>query len=188
MSSAGPRMRKVAVVGARSVGKSSLTVQFVEQHFVESYYPTIENQFSKIFKYRGQEYAIEILDTAGQDEFSIVSQKDLSGISGYVMIYSVASRSSFDMIRIIRDKILNTLGVNHVPIVVVGNKCDLHLQRQVTEQEGRELARQLNAAFAETSARHNENVDRAFQLLLGEIEKVNPSIVPKERDKGCTIS
>ena len=47
-------------------GKSSLTVQFVERHFVESYYPTIENTFSKVIKYRGQDFATEIVDTAGQ--------------------------------------------------------------------------------------------------------------------------
>jgi small GTP-binding protein len=47
-------------------GKSSLTVQFVDGVFVESYYPTIENTFSKVIKYKGQEYATEIIDTAGQ--------------------------------------------------------------------------------------------------------------------------
>jgi small GTP-binding protein len=47
-------------------GKSSLTVQFVDGHFVESYYPTIENTFSKVIKFKGQEFATEIIDTAGQ--------------------------------------------------------------------------------------------------------------------------
>lgn len=47
-------------------GKSSLTVQFVDGHFVESYYPTIENTFSKVIKYKAQEFATEIIDTAGQ--------------------------------------------------------------------------------------------------------------------------
>jgi Ras family protein len=49
-----------------SLGKSSLTVRFVEHHFVESYYPTIENTFSQIIKYNGQDFATEIVDTAGQ--------------------------------------------------------------------------------------------------------------------------
>ncbi|KAM9888670.1 hypothetical protein OXX79_012721, partial [Metschnikowia pulcherrima] len=55
------KARKIAMVGSRSVGKSSMTVRFVEDHFVESYYPTIENQFSKTITYKNQEYAIEIL-------------------------------------------------------------------------------------------------------------------------------
>lgn len=48
------------------LGKSSLTVQFVDGHFVESYYPTIENTFSKVIRYKNQEFATEIIDTAGQ--------------------------------------------------------------------------------------------------------------------------
>ena len=47
-------------------GKSSLTVQFVDGHFVDSYYPTIENTFSKVIKHRSQDFATEIVDTAGQ--------------------------------------------------------------------------------------------------------------------------
>ena len=48
------------------LGKSSLTVQYVDGHFVDSYYPTIENTFSKVIKYRNQDFATEIVDTAGQ--------------------------------------------------------------------------------------------------------------------------
>ena len=54
------------LVDSACVGKSSLTVQFVDGHFVESYYPTIENTFSKVIKHKGQEFATEIIDTAGQ--------------------------------------------------------------------------------------------------------------------------
>lgn len=113
------------------VGKSSLTVRFVEHHFVESYYPTIENTFSRIIKHNGQDYATEIVDTAGQvstshfrdarqrsgaeplqDEYSILNSKHFIGIHGYIIVYSVTSRQSFEMVRTIRDKILNHL-VSH---------------------------------------------------------------------------
>lgn len=50
-------------------------VQFVDNHFVESYYPTIEEQFAKEFKYKGKEYQLEIQDTAGHDEFSLLNAK-----------------------------------------------------------------------------------------------------------------
>lgn len=53
-------------LAAALAGKSSLTVQFVDQHFVESYYPTIENTFTKHVKYKGQDYQLDIIDTAGQ--------------------------------------------------------------------------------------------------------------------------
>jgi Ras family protein len=93
---------------------------------VESYYPTIENTFSRIIKHNGQDYATEIVDTAGQvrdlrsrygsateiirqDEYSILNSKHFIGIHGYIIVYSVTSRQSFEMVRVIRDKILNHL-------------------------------------------------------------------------------
>lgn len=61
-----PRCPCVQLRRLAGKGKSSLTVQFVEGHFVESYYPTIENTFSQVIKYKGQDFATEIVDTAGQ--------------------------------------------------------------------------------------------------------------------------
>jgi len=166
------KQRKIAIVGSRSVGKSSLTVQFVDGHFVESYYPTIENTFSKIIKYKGQEFATEIIDTAGQDEYSILNSKHFIGIHGYMLVYSVASTQSFEMVQVIRDKILNHLGSEWVPIVIVGNKSDLRPdQRQVTVEDCRGLAEKFNCAYTEASARYNENVTKAFELMIGQIEK-----------------
>ncbi|RUP06352.1 P-loop containing nucleoside triphosphate hydrolase protein [Jimgerdemannia flammicorona] len=226
-----PKVRKIAVLGSRSVGKSSLTIQFCDNHFVDSYYPTIEATFNKVIKYRGQEFATEIIDTAGQvtcrhqvrrfcisihrpspsiytylhvqDEYSIMNSRHAIGIHGYVFVYSITSRSSLEMIKIIRDKILNFTGTDNVPAVLVGNKCDLHIQRwvvvarvsegreditriycllsqkvagweivfmlthsfpssrdarQVTPEEGKELAAQWNCLWVEASAKHNENI------------------------------
>ncbi len=75
----------------------------------DSYYPTIENTFTKEITYKGQKHVIEIVDTAGQDEYSILNSKHFIGIHGYVLVYSVASMSSFEMVQVIRDKILNHL-------------------------------------------------------------------------------
>lgn len=180
------RTRKVAIVGSSAVGKSSVSVQFVEQHFVESYYPTIENQFSKSIKYKGVDYTTEIIDTAGQDEFSIMNQKHLVGIHGYMLIYSVASRSSFEMISVIRDKILNALGTEETPMVLVGNKTDLSAdQRQVSSEEGEQLSQQLNIPYVETSAKSNSNVERAFEALIGEIERLGGGGGQSDDKKGC---
>jgi len=79
-------------------------------------------------------------------------------MNGYVLVYSISSKSSFDMIKIIRDKILDFTGLETVPCVIVGNKSDLNIQRQVTTQEGLELAQQWNCPFVETSAKNDENV------------------------------
>ncbi|KAK8101590.1 GTP-binding protein [Apiospora kogelbergensis] len=174
------KQRKVAIVGSRSVGKSSLAVQFVDGHFVESYYPTIENTFSKLIRLKGQDYATEIVDTAGQDEYSILNSKHFIGIHGYMLVYAVSSKASFEMVTVIRDKILNHLGTDWVPIVIVGNKSDLRPeQRQVSTEDGQKLAEKYNCAFTEASARYNECVAKAFEILIAQIEKgQNPNEPP----------
>ncbi|CAN3360482.1 GTP-binding protein Rhb1p [Diutina catenulata] len=177
------KSRKLAIVGARSVGKSSMTVKYVEDHFVDQYYPTIHNEYSKAITFRGQQYSIEIVDTAGQDEFSMVEESQLIGLHGYLLVYSVTSRQSFELIELIRDKILNALGAedDSIPMVVVGNKCDLQLQRQVESNEGAELARSLSCKFVETSVKDGVNVSAAFENLLAEIEGA------KEEPAKCVI-
>lgn len=176
------KARKIAVVGSRSVGKSSMTVRYVEDHFVESYYPTIENQFSKTINYKNQEYEVEILDTAGQDEFSIMNQKHLIGVHGYILVYSVTLRQSFELIEVIRDKILNSIGTNKIPMVLVGNKNDLSYQRQVEESQGRELAAKFGCTFLETSVRDNVNISKTFECLIDEIESIqNPQVKKEEK-------
>lgn len=178
------KLRRIAVLGSRAVGKSSLTIQFVENHFVDSYYPTIENTFTKVFKYRGQEFTVEIIDTAGQDEYSILGSQHAIGIHGYALVYSVTSKSSYELIKIIREKILNFSGTDWVPMVLVGNKKDLQNQRQVTTEEVKELAQQWNCQWVETSAKTNENIGKLFEGMIEEIER---SINPAKGERGECI-
>lgn len=180
------KKRKIAVLGSRSVGKSSLVIQYIENHFVESYYPTIEATFSKGVMYKGVEYDCDIIDTAGQDEYSILNSKHAIGIHGYVLVYSIASRNSFDMIQIVYDKIINFCGVNDIPCVIVGSKSDLP-SRQVTAADAEELAKQNKAAWVETSAKNNVNIGKVFELCVAEIERRSPNNQVEQPGKGCAI-
>ncbi|GLB33761.1 putative ras subfamily of RAS small GTPases [Lyophyllum shimeji] len=181
------KKRKIAVLGSRSVGKSSLIVQFVENHFIESYYPTIESTFTKSVPYKGTEYDCEIIDTAGQDEYSLLGPKHAIGIHGYVLVYSITSRKSFNMVQIIYDKIIDFCGVMDIPCVIVGAKMDLKNSRQVTPAEGQQLAEANKAAWIETSAKTNVNVGNVFEMCLAEIEKRAPSKQPEPVQKSCII-
>ncbi|KAI0314808.1 small GTPase superfamily [Amylostereum chailletii] len=165
--------RKIAVLGSRSVGKSSLVLQFIENTFIEPYHPTIESTFVKTIRYHNQDYDCEIIDTAGQDEYSLLNSKHAIGIHGYVLVYSVTSRNSFDMIQIIYDKIVNFSGVKEIPCVIVGSKADLEQFREVTKEEGEELARQNHAQWLETSAKNNVNVAKVFESCLAQVAGPN---------------
>jgi len=180
------KKRKIAVLGSRSVGKSSLVFQFVDDNFVESYFPTIETTFQKTINYNGVEYDCDIIDTAGQDEFSILNAKHAIGIHGFVLVYSISSRNSFNMVRIIHEKITNFTGNNNIPCVIVGSKSDLP-RRQVPANEAEEFAKEVGASWVETSAKLNVNVGKVFDLVLSEIEKRSPHNQGQPQASRCVI-
>jgi len=158
-------------MGFRSVGKSSLTIQFVDGKFADSYDPTIENTFVKNIKIKGQEYTLRLVDTAGQDEYSIFPEAYALDIHGYVLVYSINSQKSFEVVKVIYEKLLDMTGKVHVPIVLVGNKVDLHMERCVSYEEGKQLADRMVADFVEVSAKDNAAVTDFFHKLIISIEK-----------------
>ncbi|XP_030761862.1 GTP-binding protein Rheb homolog [Sitophilus oryzae] len=180
-----PKQRKIAVMGYRSVGKSSLSIQFVEGQFVDSYDPTIENTFTKTVRINSQDYEIKLMDTAGLDEYSIFPSQYSIDVHGYVLVYSITSQKSFEVAKSIYDRLLDITGKIQVPVVLVGNKTDLHLERQVSSADGKKLAEEWNAIFLETSAKENLSVSDVFHLLLTEIEKANGIVGDKSN---CSIS
>ncbi|KAG8229104.1 hypothetical protein J437_LFUL009573 [Ladona fulva] len=180
-----PKQRKIAIMGYRSVGKSSLSIQYVEGQFVDSYDPTIENTFTKTVRFRGDEYEVRLVDTAGQDEYSIFPAQYSMDIHGYVLVYSITSPKSFEVVQIIHDKLVDMTGKVHVPIVLVGNKTDLHIERMISTEEGKRLADSWKAVFLETSAKQNESVSDIFHTVLTEIERANGNVQVKS---GCIIS
>uniref|UniRef100_A0A3P9K0T3 GTP-binding protein Rheb n=1 Tax=Oryzias latipes TaxID=8090 RepID=A0A3P9K0T3_ORYLA len=159
-----PKSRKIAVLGYRSVGKSSLTIQFVEGQFVDSYDPTIENTFTKMITINGQEYHLQLVDTAGQDEYSIFPQTYSIDINGYILVYSVTSNKRYIKY--------------HLPIMLVGNKNDLHMERVISCEEGKALAESWNAAFMESSAKENQTAVEVFRRMILEAEKMDGSVQP----------
>ncbi|CCK73476.1 putative GTPase RHB1 NDAI_0G04930 [Naumovozyma dairenensis CBS 421] len=178
--------RKVAVLGAKNVGKTTFTVRFVESRFVESYYPTIENHFTKLIRLKNHNFTLEILDTAGQDEVSLLNLKSLVGVKGIILCYNVVNRNSFDLIPIIWDKLVDQLGYDNIPVILVGNKIDLRLNADnrniVAAEEGEKLAnmicssdKKLRAEFMECSAKDDINIEEAVMLLLKKMEAAEGS-------------
>lgn len=79
-------------------------------------------------------------------------------------------------------------GAETVPIMVVANKSDLRPeQRQVSQADGKKLAEELGCGFVEASARYNENVGKAFEGMIGEIEKGQEAGQPKEGNSKCSV-
>ncbi|SJL00043.1 probable 24 kDa Ras-like protein [Armillaria ostoyae] len=184
------REYKLVVVGGGGVGKSALTIQFIQSHFVDEYDPTIEGKYfdsitlsvvliQRVDSYRKQcviddEVALlDVLDTAGQEEYGAMREQYMRTGEGFLLVYSITSRNSFEEISTFHQQILRVKDQDTFPVIVVANKCDLEYERQVGMNEGRDLAKHFGCKFIETSAKQRINVDEAFSNLVREIRKYN---------------
>jgi len=160
---------KLVVLGSGGVGKSALTIQFVQSLFVEEYDPTFEDSYMKQCVVDGEMSTLDMLDTAGQDAYSAMRDQHMRTGEGFLLVYSITSRHSFDEISTFHQQILRVKGNNSFPIIIVANKCDLEDDRQISTQEGKDLAKNLGCTYVETSAKGRVNVDETFYELAREI-------------------
>lgn len=153
------REYKIVVLGSGGVGKSALTVQFVQGIFVEKYDPTIEDSYRKQVEVDGHACMLEILDTAGTEQFTAMRDLYMKNGQGFILVYSITAQSTFNDLQDLREQILRVKDTDDVPMVLVGNKCDLEEERVVGKELGRSLAGQFSCAFMETSAKAKVNVN-----------------------------
>ncbi|CEH14610.1 ras protein [Ceraceosorus bombacis] len=173
MQAAFLREYKLVVVGGGGVGKSALTVMFIQGHFVDEYDPTIEDSYRKQCVIDEEVALLDVLDTAGQEEYSAMREQYMRTGEGFLLVYSITSRNSFEEITTFHQQILRVKDKDYFPVIIVANKCDLEYERQVGSHEGRELAKHFGCRFIETSAKQRINVDEAFCNLVREIRRFN---------------
>ncbi|KAI8611967.1 small GTPase superfamily [Chytriomyces sp. MP71] len=167
-----PSQYHVVVLGDGAVGKTALTIQYCLNSFVEHYDPTIEDSYRKQVIVDGETCVLEILDTAGQEEYAqSMGDQWLRIGNGFLLVYSITSRNSFTRIKRFREQLSRVRELEKCPMVLVGNKCDMVGERQVSIQEGLDMAGRLGCAFIETSAKTKYNVENAFHLVVRTIRK-----------------
>eukprot|EP01115_Flamella_aegyptia_P011077 TRINITY_DN50594_c0_g1_i1.p1 TRINITY_DN50594_c0_g1~~TRINITY_DN50594_c0_g1_i1.p1 ORF type:complete len:189 (+),score=57.86 TRINITY_DN50594_c0_g1_i1:19-585(+) len=179
---------KLVIVGGGGVGKSALTIQFIQNHFIHEYDPTIEDSYRKQVAIDNETCLMDILDTAGQEEYSAMRDQYMRTGQGFICVYAITSRSSFDEINVFREQILRAKDKDKVPMTLIGNKCDLETERQVTTSEGSDLAKSWGCPFFESSAKTRTNVDEAFFSVVREIRKATGGVAKdKKKAKNNTL-
>lgn len=163
------KQRKIVILGFAKVGKTALTQQLTEDRFIPQYYPTVDQTHYKTMRLRGEDYLLTILDTAGQDDTSLFQPRYTIATDGYVIVYSIDDAYSFDIARILYERIHEYV-VDGV-VVLLGNKTDLEKDRQVSYTQAQALAEEWRCAFLECSAKRKENIQKVFTTILEEILK-----------------
>lgn len=101
-----------------------------------------------------------------QDEFTAMREQYMRGGEGFILVYTVTERRSFEEVRRFKEMIDRVRNYELVPMVVVGNKRDLEHKRQVSTREGEAMAKDFGCPFFETSAALRQNVDECFHEIV----------------------
>ncbi|KAJ7462718.1 ras protein [Mycena galericulata] len=185
----------VAVLGDGGVGKTALAVQFTLNCFVGTYDPTIEDAYRKQFVVDNRMCFVEVIDTAGQEEYATLRDQWVREGQGFILVYSIASRTTFDRLEVFRQSVRRAKRGDPI-LLLVGNKIDKAYEREVSKEEGAALARQFGCEFIETSAKTAQNVERVFTSLVRALRQTrnlepgaapNPGRPREEKKKKCII-
>eukprot|EP01120_Amphizonella_sp_Union-15-10_P011832 TRINITY_DN5128_c0_g3_i1.p1 TRINITY_DN5128_c0_g3~~TRINITY_DN5128_c0_g3_i1.p1 ORF type:complete len:211 (+),score=35.51 TRINITY_DN5128_c0_g3_i1:41-673(+) len=171
---------RLVVMGSGGVGKSALTLQFVQGIFIENYDPTIEDAYRKVYEVNKKPYILEILDTAGTEQFAPMRELYMRNGDGFLLVYSIDNPNSFNELRSIRESILRVKDTAEVPIMIVGNKNDLESSRKVTTEDGKKLAREWGPSvlFLEASAKTLNNIEAVFVDLVKKVCQMSGDTEP----------
>jgi Ras-related protein Rap-1B len=138
--------------------------QFVQGVFIESYDPTIEDSYRKQIDVDGRQVVLEIMDTAGTEQFTSMREFYMRDAHGFLLVFSITSMSSLHELAELREQIVQIKGGDpNVPIVLVGNKSDLEEDRVVSRSKAFQVSQAWgNVPYYETSARRRQNVSEVF--------------------------
>jgi GTPase KRas protein len=176
---------------------------------VETYDPTIEDSYRKQVVIDSQSCMLEVLDTAGQEEYTALRDQWIRDGEGFVLVYSITSRASFsrigkfynqiqrvkDSTSIASPSMYHSSPISPVasqsfgpaPVMLVGNKSDRVTEREVSTQEGQALAKELGCDFVEASAKNNIHVDKAFYDVVRKLRRQRAQVTDGPSKRGTVI-
>ena len=164
---------KIAVLGQSMVGKSALTFRFINNKFPTEHDTTIEDSYSIPAKIDDIQCQLEILDTAGQDDYQTMLDTWINSADGFILVYSIDNKESFESTKTRYDRIIRLKEGQKVSIIIVGNKCDLEDKRQVSKEEVEKYCNEMNISFLEASALNTINVKESFLTVSRGLLQIN---------------
>ena len=158
-------MFRICIIGDANVGKTSLLTRYCDNVYKETYNSTIGVDFRVVtLQYNNTVAKIHVWDTAGQERFKSISVNYFRSTHGFLFMYDITNKQSFQNLNNWIDMAYST-NKSSVVNFLIGNKSDLETNRQVSTEEARDLAEIRKFNFFETSAKDNQNVNKAFEFF-----------------------
>ena len=159
----------IMVLGNSSVGKTSFILRFTENEYKDTYISTIGIDFKiKYIKINDIRYKVLFYDTAGQERFHSIAPSIIKKVHGIIIMYDITDILSFDSIREIIESINEEKGKDF-PMILIGNKIDLEIERLIKKEEAEELAEKYGMEFFEISNKEGINIEKAGLSIVKKI-------------------
>ncbi|XP_062253567.1 ras-related protein Rab-15-like [Platichthys flesus] len=156
---------RLLMLGDSGVGKTCMLRRFTDSEFDPSHISTIGVDFKmKTLEIDGLKVRVQIWDTAGQERYQTITKQYYRRAQGIIYVYDITSQAAFQHIAKWASDV-DDYAPNQVQRILVGNKCDEELRRQVTTEQGSKLAETYEMEFFETSASSSNNIRESFTRL-----------------------
>jgi small GTP-binding protein len=175
---------RIAVLGAKEVGKTAVIIRFIRNTFDTVYIPTTQDLFDKLVLFNKKWYKLILIDTAGQSEMQSVTSVAIKSADFFLLMYSITDTASFEGVEQYYERTKQAASPGEPQILLVGNKTDQE-HRSVETSLGESKASSLSASFMECSAKGNANIDAIFdrilEILTGQKKMEAPVKVHREK-------
>ena len=177
---------KVVLLGEAGVGKTSLLTRFVSGTFSQLVMSSTGSSFvtKNIELDENNKIKFQIWDTAGQEKYRSLAKIFYQSAAVALLVYDITTQSSFNGLKDYWAKEIREISPEDIILAVVANKSDDYMEQEVDMQEGKNLAKELNAIFQATSAKLGTGVNELFTLIaqkyIDPTKSISESFMSKE--------
>ncbi|UKJ89845.2 Rab GTPase [Theileria orientalis] len=173
---------KLVLIGDSGVGKSCLLLRFADDSFTDSYITTIGVDFRfRTVIVNNKRVKLQIWDTAGQERFRTITSTYYRGADGIIMVYDVTDKASFEHINDWLNEV-NKYASEDTCKLLLGNKCDIEDNRDVTRTDVERLSEVIEVPSMEVSAKTGHNIDKAFLSITEKLVNLKMEKEPEDSE------